>query len=75
MDSLPGKNSKVWVKSLGVWRTGTVRSVENKHDTMVVRVQGVGRRYDTFIHCRNVWPRSLSEDERDEAERLANESR
>lgn len=71
MDALPVKNSKVWVKSLGVWRTGTVRSIEDKYNTMVVRVQGVGRRYDTFVSMRNVWPRSMSEEERDDAERGA----
>lgn len=69
MESLPEKNDRVWIKSLGVWRTGVVRSVEAKHKTMVVRVQGVGRRYDTFVSGRNVWPRSMSESERDDAER------
>lgn len=73
MDKLPEKNAKVWIKSLGVWRTGTVKSVNEEHGTTVVRVQGVGRRYDTFVHIRNLWPRAMSESERDAAESEANE--
>lgn len=77
MDTLPEKNAKVWVRSLNTWRTGTVRSVEPKHSTLVVRVQGVGRRYDTFVAVRNVWPWHADDttEQLDALQKASNESR